>query len=54
MEQVVELGFLKRLTGQDETYEVRLILKAKINAEELERLKQKLENHANSLTSRTD
>lgn len=46
--KVVELGFLKDLSSQE--YEVRPILKAKINAEMLENLKQKLENYANSIT----
>ncbi len=50
VEKVVEFGFLKRLSGQDENYEVRPILKAKIDAEMLESLKQKLELHANSPT----
>ncbi len=46
-EQMVELGFLKRLSSQDENYEVRPIIKAKIDAEMLESLKKKLENYAN-------
>jgi hypothetical protein len=51
VKQGVELGFLKRLTGQDENYEIRPIIKAKIDAEMLENLKQKLETYANPLTS---
>jgi len=51
VKQATELGFLKRLSGQDENYEVRLILKAKIDADTLERLKQKLEAHAKRSTS---
>jgi Domain of unknown function (DUF4194) len=47
VKQGVELGFLKRLTGQDENYEVRPILKAKIDADMLELLKQKLDAYAN-------
>lgn len=50
VKQVVELGFLKRLSGQDENYETRPILKAKIDAEMLELLKQKLEAYANPPT----
>ena len=50
VKQAVELGFLKRLSGQDENYEVRRILKAKIDADELELLKQKLESYANAPT----
>jgi hypothetical protein len=52
--QVVNLGFLKSPTGQAIDYEVRPILKAKIDAEMLEQLKQKLEVHANPLNSRTE
>ncbi len=52
--QVVNLGFLKSPTAQATDYEVRPILKAKIDAEMLEQLKQKLEVHANSLNSRTE
>lgn len=47
VKQVQELGFLKPLSGQDE-YEVRPILKAKIDADTLALLKQKLEAYANS------
>lgn len=47
VKQAVELGFLKRLSGQDENYEVRPILKAKIDADMLELLKQKLDAYAN-------
>ena len=47
VKQVQELGFLKLLSGQDENYEVRSILKAKIDADTLTRLKQKLETYAN-------
>lgn len=47
VKQTIEFGFLKRLSGQDENYEVRPILKAKIDADTLELLKQKLETYAN-------
>lgn len=47
VKQVVELGFLKPMSGQDENYEVRPILKAKIDADLLELLKQKLDAYAN-------
>ncbi|MFB2894989.1 DUF4194 domain-containing protein [Aerosakkonemataceae cyanobacterium BLCC-F50] len=50
VKQAVEFGFLKPLSGQDENYEVRRILKAKIDADNLERLKQKLESYANAPT----
>ena len=45
VKQAVELGFLKQLASEEENYEVRSILKAKIDAEMLERLKQKLEKY---------
>lgn len=54
VKQVTELGFLKRLSGQDENYEVRPILKAKIDADMLELLRQKLEVYANAPGSRTE
>ena len=44
--QAIELGFLKRRSGDRANYEVRAILKAKIDADMLERLKQKLEADA--------
>jgi uncharacterized protein with ParB-like and HNH nuclease domain len=47
VKQGVDLDFLKRLSGQDENYEIRSILKAKIDAEMLELLKQKLDTYAN-------
>jgi uncharacterized protein with ParB-like and HNH nuclease domain len=49
--QGIELDFLKRLSGQDENYEIRSILKAKVDAEMLELLKQKLDKYANSPSS---
>lgn len=51
VEKSEELGFLKSLSGQDGNYEVRSILKAKIDADAIELLKQKLEVYANSLTT---
>jgi Domain of unknown function (DUF4194) len=51
VKQSEELGFLKSLSGQDENYEVRAILKAKIDADAIELLKQKLEVYANSLAT---
>ena len=50
VKQAVDFGFLKPLSGQDEYYEIRPILKAKIDAEMLERLKQKLDTYANPPT----
>lgn len=40
---VRDTGFLRKLGGDGENYEVRPIIKAKIDADMLERLKQKLE-----------
>ncbi|WP_193198996.1 DUF4194 domain-containing protein [Nostoc sp. MG11] len=45
--KVGDLGFLRQLSGQDKNYEVRPILKAKIDADTLTHLKQKLEAYAN-------
>ena len=46
---VRETGFLRRLSGDDSNFEVCPIIKAKIDAEMLERLKQKLEEYAETL-----
>jgi hypothetical protein len=48
VQQVLELGFLKRLSSQEERYEIRPILKAKVDAKMLEDLKKKLSVYANS------
>ncbi len=40
-----DLGFLRPLSGEEQNYEVRAIIKAKIDAEMLEQLKQKLEDY---------
>ncbi|HEX6999352.1 MAG TPA: DUF4194 domain-containing protein [Gammaproteobacteria bacterium] len=40
--RVVELGFLRRLRGQDDQYEVRRILKAFVDAQWLNELEQRL------------
>jgi hypothetical protein len=50
VKQVLELGFLRCLSERDRNYEIRPILKAKIDAEMLELLKQKLETYANPPT----
>ncbi len=42
--KAIDLGFLKKLKPEDESYEVRRILKAKIDADTLNLMKQKLEN----------
>ncbi len=52
--QAIDFGFLRKRSQEDNSYEVRAILKAKINADELERLKQKLENYANTPTPRSE
>lgn len=50
-----ELKFLRQLSGQEDKYEIKPILKAKIDAETLNNLKQKLEEYAaTSPTTRTD
>ena len=46
IEQVVDLGFLKRLGGTTaDDYEIRRILKARIGPTELESIKKKLSDH---------
>lgn len=44
--KIKELGFLRKLSGQENKYEIRRIIKAKVDAEALENLKIKLEEHA--------
>ena len=47
--RVEELGFLRRLPGiQDERYEVRRILKARLPADKLTEIQQKLKAYAGS------
>ena len=54
VDKAQELGFLRQLSGQDDKYEIRAILKAKVDAEALTNLKQKLEEYATTATARTD
>lgn len=54
VDKAKELGFLRQLSGQDDKYEIRAILKAKVDAEALTNLKQKLEGYATTATARTD
>lgn len=44
--RVAELGFLRRLSGDTERYEVRRIIKAKISADVLAEIKARLLRHA--------
>jgi hypothetical protein len=46
VDKVVELGFLRPLAGQEDTYEVKRILKALVNADWLSDLEQKLGAYA--------
>jgi hypothetical protein len=49
IKQVVDMGFLKRLTGPEENlFEVRRILKARISADTLVEIKEKLKAYAES------
>lgn len=48
--KLVEYGFLRKLSTGDDKYEVKRILKAKITADMLQGIKQRLETHAQSLT----
>jgi hypothetical protein len=46
IERTVDLGFLRRLAGADERFEVRRILKARIDAERIAEIKEKLQHYA--------
>ena len=52
--KTVDLGFLKPLSGGDANYEVCSIIKAKIDADMLERLKEKLASYATADDDTTD
>lgn len=45
--QMIDLGFLRKLSEQEENYEILAVIKAKIKADDLEKLKEKLEKLAN-------
>ena len=49
--KVVELGFLRRLRGQDSQYEVRRILKAFVDAQWLADFAQRLDSYASHAAS---
>ncbi len=48
--KLTEYGFLRKLTTGDDKFEVKRILKAKITADMLQDIKQRLEAHAQSLS----
>lgn len=48
--KLAEYGFLRKLTTGDDKFEVKRILKAKITADMLHDIKQRLEAHAQSLS----
>src|SRR5574337_28551 len=48
--KLAEYGFLRKLATGDDKYEVKRILKAKITADMLQDIKQRLEAHAKSLS----
>lgn len=50
VKKVVELGFLRRLKGETETYEVMRILKAYVDAQWLEEFDARLADYRDSLT----
>jgi Domain of unknown function (DUF4194) len=54
VKQAVELGFLRQLAGDAENYEIRPIIKAKIDADMLVNLVQKLETYAHSAKDEED
>lgn len=51
LNKVVDLGFLRRVKGQEQTYEVRRILKAFVDAQWLSELDRRLEEYADQLTA---
>lgn len=51
LNKVVELGFLRRLRGQDSQYEVRRILKAFVDAQWLDEFDKRLDAYASHATS---
>jgi hypothetical protein len=51
LNKVVELGFLRRLRGQDSQYEVRRILKAFVDAQWLDDFGQRLDAYASHAAS---
>ncbi|MFJ8916052.1 DUF4194 domain-containing protein [Amycolatopsis sp. NPDC102389] len=52
--KIVELGFLRRITGQEATYEVRRILKAFVDGQWLAEFDQRLAEYAAQLKSGED
>jgi len=48
--KLVDYGFLRKLASAEDKYEVKRILKAKITADMLKDVKQRLEAHAQSLS----
>jgi hypothetical protein len=51
LNKVVELGFLRRLRGQDSQYEVRRILKAFVDAQWLDEFDKRLDAYASHSTA---
>ncbi|GCE22224.1 DUF4194 domain-containing protein [Dictyobacter kobayashii] len=53
---VIELGFLKRITSQtdSEYFEIRRLVKARVNAERLLEIKEKLQRYGTPLSETTD
>ena len=45
IERVVELGFLRRISGAEERFEVRRIIRARVDAEQLPEIKARLEQY---------
>jgi hypothetical protein len=54
LNKVVELGFLTRLRGQDNQFEVRRILKAFVDAQWLSEFEQRLAQYAAHAASAED
>ncbi|MBP2320577.1 hypothetical protein JOF56_000962 [Kibdelosporangium banguiense] len=52
--KIIELGFLRRITGQDATFEVRRILKAFVDGQWLAEFGQRLAEYASQLGGQGD
>lgn len=54
LNKIIELGFLRRLHGQDKMYEVRRILKAFVDAQWLSEFDRRLSEYANHIAGTRD
>jgi hypothetical protein len=54
LNKIIELGFLRRVTGQQDVYEVRRILKAFVDGQWLAEFDQRLAEYADQLAGSED